>query len=65
MNSRTSTLRSPASIFQTKEFERLSLAASSRCVRPADSRAPTMAATSARCFGLRKFFKILPPIWKQ
>jgi len=58
--------RSPASIFQTNEFERPSFAASSRCVRAAASLASTIAIITARCRALRKFFFTrVPPIQRQ
>jgi hypothetical protein len=60
MNSRTLICRSPASIFQTKEFDLFSFAASCRCVRPVACRAATMAAISARCLALRSCFNVVP-----
>jgi hypothetical protein len=63
MNSSTSTRRSPASIFQTKELDRFNLAVSCRCVMPAACRASTIAATSARCLPLRSCFKDPLPKW--
>lgn len=46
MNSSTFSCRSPASSFQTNEFDLLSFAASCRWVKPAAFRAPTTAAMS-------------------
>lgn len=63
MNSRTLSCRSPASSFQTNEFDLLSFAASCRCVRPAAFRAVTMTEISARCFALRSCFNVVLPIW--
>jgi len=60
MNSSTLTWRSPASSFQTKELDLLSLAASCRWVNPAAFRAPTSALMSARCLELRSCFTAAP-----
>ncbi len=63
MNSRTLICRSPASSFQTNEFDLFSFAASCRCVRPAALRAALIAEMSARCFALRSCFNLVPRNW--
>jgi len=54
MNSITSSRRSPPSYLATNDCGRLSRAATSACVRPADLRAEMHSSQRARCSGLRR-----------
>lgn len=57
MNSTTSMRRSPDSILETKDCERLSFRASSVWFRPASVRAFTRTAHRVRCVRVRRDFK--------